>query len=112
MAQSNPRYDCTGCKMRNTRNQLKASNGICLYCKTPMPNAAWMGGQQGTLSQLLAIPRSDEQSLLEISKESGLTVADIMSAAIQIQLQKWLLDPENIVKAIKDDLMVAKLYRR
>lgn len=112
MAKSNPRYDCSGCKHKNTRNQLKQTNGICVHCKTPMPNAAWMGGQQATLHQLLMVPKADESEIRAISNESGLSEAEIMSAAIQIQLQKWLLDPENIVKQVKQDLMLAKLYRR
>ena len=111
MAKNNPRYDCSGCKVRNTRNQLKLSNGICTHCKTPMPNAAWMGGQQGTLSQLLAIPRQDEDKIKAISDSTGMSTADIMSAAIQIQLNAWDLGEVDIEKTIKDGLMLAKLYR-
>jgi hypothetical protein len=77
-----------------------------------MPNAAWMGGQQASLCQLLMVPRADEDELKNISQQSGLSEAEIMSAAIQIQLQKWLLEPENVVKQVKQDLMLAKLYRR
>lgn len=112
MAKSNPRFECPGCKMRNTRNQLKGTNGLCLHCKTPMPNAAWMGGQQASLYQLLMVPKTDESDIRAISQESGMSEAEIMSAAIQIQLQKWLLDPENIVEQVKQELMLAKLYRR
>ena len=113
MGSSNPRYECSSptCNAKITRNQLKGSNGICIYCKTPMKHSSWMGGQQGTLSQLLTIPRQDEIKIKAISDSTGMSKAEIMSAAIQIQLNQWDLGEVDIEKTIKDGLMLAKLYR-
>lgn len=111
MASNNPRYQCSGCSAKNTRNQLRGSNGICLHCKTTYPHTQWMGGQQATLGQLLAIPVDDDRELAELSKQVDLRPSDLITAAISLKLKEWL-ESEDIAKAVKQDLMLAKLYRR
>lgn len=114
MAKSNPRYDCSNpnCKARNTRNQLRGSNGICIHCKTPMNHTSWMGGQMATLAQLLTIPKEDEKELDMVAEKAGCKPADLILAAISEKLRCWLSDPDNVEAAAKQDLMLAKLYRR
>ena len=77
-----------------------------------MPDSKWLGDQRASLCQTLMIPKEDEYDINTISRDTGLSVTEILGAAIQTSLQKWLLDPENIEKNIRQDLMLAKLYRR
>jgi len=76
-----------------------------------MDHTAWMGGQQATLGQLLTIPKADDEDLTKLAEELGVQPADLISAAIQIKLREWQ-NVEDIEKAIKQDLMLTKLYRR
>jgi len=70
-----------------------------------------MGGQQATLGQLLTIPKTDDEDLAKLAEDLGVRPADLISAAIQIKLREWS-EAEDIEKAVKQDLMLAKLYRR
>jgi len=110
MAKSNPRYGCSVCKMQNTRNQLRNSNGICLHCKTPMSHSSWLGGQQGTLWQLLTVPKSEQQRLEALASNGGLSVEEIIAGAITLKLQQWE-NAEHIEKAVRQDIVLAKLSR-
>lgn len=112
MGTSNPRYSCSSptCNAKITRNQLRGSNGICIYCKTPMKHTSWMGGQQATLGQLLTIPKSEEAELKTLAETVGLETKDLISAAIVLKLKEWLA-AENVEKAVKQDLMLEKLSR-
>lgn len=112
MASSNPRYECSSptCNAKITRNQLRGSNGICIYCKTPMKHTNWMGGQQATLGQLLTIPKTLDTELRELAKLAGVEPKDLIATAIILKLCEWN-SAENVEKAVMQDLLLDKLSR-
>jgi hypothetical protein len=111
MAKSNPYYPCSTCQHKCSRNQLRASNGICLHCKTAYPHTQWMGGQQATLGQLLTLPVQDDRDLVEMADRVGLRPSDLISAAMVLKIKEWSASAD-IEKAVMQDLTLAKLSRR
>lgn len=111
MAKNNPRYECKSCKGRNTRNQLKQSNGICIYCKTPMHHTGWLGGQAGNICQLVALSKGDEKELLQLAEDAGVNITELVRAAVQNRLTAWEQAPDS-VGAAKADMLLGKLSQR
>jgi hypothetical protein len=111
---ANPRYACTtpGCGMKNTRKQLRINNGICPHCKTAMSHKDWMGQHTATIAQVLSLPKADEISVGDIAEIVGISRVDLINLAVQEKIRVWTSDPNNIEAAVKQDLMLAKLYRR
>ena len=111
MAKLNPRYECKGCGGKPTRNQLKTSNGICIYCKTPMHHTSWLGGHAGNVFQLIRLSKGDEAELLEIAENLHVNVPDLIRAAIQKSLSAWENSPDKNTAA-KADMILGKLSQR
>lgn len=112
MAKNNPRYECKGCSHKVTRNQLKANNGVCIYCKTPMHHTAWLGGQAVSLAQLIGLSKSDEADLKALADGAGVDFTVLVRTAVQDRLRNWLTDPSKAVELARQDIMLAKLYQR
>ena len=111
MAKNNPRYECKGCNTRNTRNQLKGSNGVCIYCKTPMHHTSWLGGQASNVCQLIRVSKGDEEALLSIAERLHVNVPDLIRAAVQKSLNEWEQSADKIATA-KADMILGKLSQR
>lgn len=114
MGSNNPRFACTnpGCNAKITRNQLYGSNGRCIYCKVHLTHTNWMTGRQGSLQMMLELDKATDDELLEVCKEAGIDVKDAIRAAIAIKVREWTAVPGDTDKRVKQDLMLAKLYRR
>lgn len=114
MTKANPRFDCTtpSCKAKNTRKQLRISNGICPHCKTVMAHKEWMSPHTASAAQVLSLPKKDELDIENIARITGINEVDLMNLAIQEKIRVWISDPNSIEAAVKQDLMLAKLYRR
>lgn len=111
MAKNNPRYECRGCKARNTRNQLKGSNGLCIHCKTAMHHTSWLGGQAGNICQLVSLSKGDELALFNMAEEASVNMTELIRAAVQNSLTVWEQAPDR-VKTIKADMLLGKLSQR
>lgn len=111
MAKNNPRYECKGCKGKPTRNQLKNSNGICIYCKTPMHHTSWLGGQAAGICQLISLSKGDEALLESVAVAAGVNVTDLVRAAIQNRLTDWE-SATNKKAAVSTDMLMGKLSQR
>jgi hypothetical protein len=77
-----------------------------------MTHKNWMGQHTASAAQILSLPKSDELDIENIARIVGISQTDLMSLAIQDKIRVWLSDPNSIEVAVKQDMMLAKLYRR
>lgn len=107
-------FACTspGCNHKMSRNQLYGSNGRCIYCKVELNHKSWMTNRHGSIQLLLGMDPDDDKDLKRVCQEAGIEVKDAINAAMAIKLKEWLSNPEEIENRVKQDLMLAKLYRR
>jgi hypothetical protein len=75
-----------------------------------MHHKSWIGGSP-SLGQTLTIPKTDDDVLKQVSRDTGLAVKDIISLAVSSKVQEWT-GAGDVEKAMKQDLMLAKLMRR
>ena len=110
---ASPLFKCTnpGCNARNSRNLLKGSNGHCPHCKTAMTHDSWIGGTY-TVQQMIRLHPDDDKELRELAKSAGMTVPELVLAAVSSRLRYWLEDRTEADKRIKQDLVLTKLYKR
>jgi hypothetical protein len=107
---ANPRYQCHACPGRNTKNQLRGSNGVCIYCKTPQKHTAWIGGGKKALGQLLRVPAEEYQEVMTIAEAMGVEPGDLVTLALRLRLAHWTgsQDPQD---EVRKDQMLFKLMK-
>ena len=110
MANGTTRFKCNGCVNRLTSNQLRKHNGVCMYCKTPMHHDNWRPVFKKMISDL---DLSDDQRdlILRISNELEIHPNELFRAAVVNKLMSWSSDSSGELKAVKKDLMLAKLVK-
>jgi len=111
---ANPLFGCTSptCNAKMTRNQLYGSNGKCIHCKTTLTHTSWLSGRDRDVTVMVGLNQQDTKDLKKLCKEAEIDVKDAVTAAVALKLKEWLEDPEQVVKRVKQDLMLEKLMRR
>lgn len=71
-----------------------------------------MTNREGTIQKLLDLDLNTDNELKHACASAGVDIKEAIKAAIALKLEEWLADPEEIEKRVKQDLMLAKLYRR
>lgn len=107
----NPVFKCSGCVHKNTRNVLRGSNGVCPHCKTKMPHDNWKSGSKD-VTLLIGLSIGEKRELAKMASLAGLDMDEIIATAVRERMRVWGKDPNNVENAVKQDVMLNKLYKR
>jgi len=70
-----------------------------------------MGGIAPTLGMAIGLPKELDEEIKELAGSIDMEPKQVIAAAIALKVKEWL-EAEDVEKAIKQDLMLEKLYRR
>lgn len=101
---SNNRTRCQNCSHRVTNNQLKASKGICIYCKFDIETDRF----KKQMGSIRLDPKIDFAALFALCRSEDMTAIQLIQLAVDNRLRVWNADTNEL----KKDLMLDKLYTR